>query len=88
MAMQKKKKVAARKVKTITTDFRPERSFSSAIPCPKCNSYCERNDWTFTKSEIDGPMNCGRSWGCCLAGFKCPKCKVRILARQQAPECG
>lgn len=81
----KRKKVEP---KTITTDFRPERSYSSAIPCPTCGAYCERDDWKFTLAEVQGEFNCGRPWACCLAGFWCPKCKVRILARQQAPECG
>jgi DNA-directed RNA polymerase subunit RPC12/RpoP len=76
-------------MKTITTTFEPDRN-APAIPCPTCGAYApeaEGKAGLFTKAEIASEWNCGRRWACCIVAFKCPKCKVRILAKQAAPEC-
>lgn len=87
--LRERMKITVTETETITTDFRPERD-AKGCPCPGCNGYAdeaEGQDSLFTKDEIDGPMNCGRSYACCICAFKCRVCGKRILAMAEAPEC-
>lgn len=55
-----------------------------AIPCPECNGYADRVDCT--KEEIEGRMNCGKGYECCVRAFVCRVCKKRIIGKANAPE--
>lgn len=60
-----------------------ERS-DNAVECPKCSGFAEPVDCT--AEEIASDLNCGRSWACCVAAFKCKKCGTRLLTNRPAPE--
>ena len=49
-----------------------------------CGGYAEETECT--RDEIRGPVNCGRSWACCVAAFICVVCGSRIVAGREAPE--
>ena len=56
---------------------------ADAIKC-NCGGYASEVDCT--KKEIEGPLNCGRSWACCVAAFVCEICGRRYIRKREAPE--
>lgn len=60
------------------------RNADGGVKCPKCSGYAEKVD--STPGEIASDLNCGRSWACCCAAFKCSVCGVRLVGKREAPE--
>ena len=42
-------------------------------------------DENYTKEELKGHYNCGKSYPCCIRAFVCDSCKLRILMKADAP---
>jgi NAD-dependent SIR2 family protein deacetylase len=58
---------------------------ADAAQCNKCYGYAEKQDEAPTIDEIK-LYDCGRSYACCTAVFKCRVCGNRIIGRLIAPD--
>lgn len=59
---------------------------ATGAPC-KCGGFADRRDESPTPDEIRR-HDCGRSYACCTAVFKCRLCGLRFIGKLDSPEMG